>query len=323
MTNTPKEVSIESDPSTFCSRDLEIFENLGFNRITMGVQTLDEGIHQSLNRSHTIKDVYNSLDIIRNSKILSNNFGVDLIQGLPNQTVSSAIYDIDYLSKIVKHISIYSLTLEKNSSLYRTFKGEYKTKEYQDQQAEMFLQTHNLLISNKIYNHYEISNYALNSNYKDHKSVHNQLYWNFDNYKGFGLSSSSKIGKFLYKNPISFKKYFEYVDKLDITTNTLEYLEVEELNYIQYYKYLLINSFRLFNGTNMKEIEFKLSQEYPLETVNINDLINKSIEYFNYITKSNKYEGLYFDDYRLEFKTPEVFMLSDEILIELLIYLSI
>jgi oxygen-independent coproporphyrinogen-3 oxidase len=315
----PKEISIESDPKTFNSEDLEALESLGFNRLTMGIQTLDVDIQQSLNRSHSIKDVYESLEIIKSSNLLSKNFGVDLIQGLPNQSVQSAISDIYYLSKIVNHISIYSLTLEHNSSLYNRFIGEYKTKEYQDKQAEMFIQTHHLLNNN--FNHYEISNYALYNKNNDHKSIHNQLYWNFENYKGFGLSSASKIGKFIYKNPSSFKKYFDYVNNLTLPDNN-KYLEVEEMNYINYYKYLLINSFRVSKGTDFNEVQSKLNEEFLFDQINIKNIISMSTDFFRNIA-INKYEGLCFSNNQLVFTTPEVFMLSDEILIELLIFLNI
>jgi oxygen-independent coproporphyrinogen III oxidase len=204
------EISIESDPNTFDKEKLNyLTDNIGFNRITMGVQSLDPKVFKHLNRSHNIEDTFKSIDLIKQSKF-ENNFGLDLIQGLPDQTVESAINDIKTLNNLnIPHLSVYMLSLENNSSLFRKYEKEYISAKKQNDIADMFCLTHDFLSKN-YYEQYEISNFCKNSKY----SVHNKCYWDgFSEFYGFGSSASSYFLNKRFKKPKSIKKYKEFVDK--------------------------------------------------------------------------------------------------------------
>lgn len=337
-TDIDTEISIESDPGTFDKEKLEKYEEFGINRITIGIQTLNQNIHNTLNRSHSVKDIYNSLDLIQKSKILCQNFGVDYIIGLPNQSNTDSYNDLLFLSNISNHISVYPLSLEKKSSLYKSFNNIYNTPEYKENLALSFISIHDLLLS-KGYDHYEISNYAI----YPYKSRHNKLYWDFDDYLGFGLSSSSKIGRYITKNPSLFKEYYSYCNTLYHIENNYEELSREYKEYIKINKDY--NYHNNYNNTLYKEevevlntieqyFKYQIMNEIRINVISPSfDKIRKQLKkVFNIVVHDdvdklvNKSEMIYGDfilDIRKNKSIPEIMLVSDEILINLLLKLNI
>lgn len=331
------EISLESDPNTFDSAKLENLYDLSFNRITMGVQSLDERVFKHLNRSHTLKNSIESIEVIKNSPF-SNNFGLDLIQGLPEQSLESSMSDLSTLNKYqVPHLSIYMLTLEKNSSLFKKYKKEYFTESKQGEISDMFCASHNYLEANN-YEHYEISNFSK----KGKNSVHNKAYWDgFSEYYGFGSSASSYFLGMRFKKPNSIVKYYDYVSK---TNNNPSYFEAFinendenmdtevvgknihnknnnnksdfDISHSQIIelKYLLMNQIRRKEGINLLEVKSnfgikyyeKIKSFFLAHAYNMNSISDKIINLEQY----NNCETI-------NIKFPEGILISDEILINL------
>jgi oxygen-independent coproporphyrinogen-3 oxidase len=311
------EISLESDPNTFTKDSLTYYKQIGFNRITMGIQSLDRNVQRNLNRSHTIEDVYGSLSLIQNSSFV-NNYGVDLIQGLPKQSIKSVMDDLRVLAGEYKvpHLSVYMLSLEKNSALYNRYNKEYSSALKQDELADMYIATHNYL-KERSYDHYEVSNYCLS----DKSSKHNIAYWDgFSQYYGFGLSSSSNFSNKRFAKPKSVVKYLDFIEKLNLD-NFYEFVEKnndmsekinDDNNEVRKLKYLLLNQIRRKEGINLREVYLNFDRIY----------FQRIKMFFEQLKYKNLFEFQSDNDkesVRMIF--PEGILLSDEILVDLFIYI--
>ncbi len=193
------EVTIEINPHLINEEKLKELKNLGINRISIGVQSFCDELLKSIGRTHTSFDIYNTLDNIK--KIGFENFSIDLIYGLADQSIENWIETLDRALLVeAKHISLYGLKIEKGTYFYK-FPPENLPS--QDTQALMYEIALDKL---REYYHYEFSNFAINKSYC---SKHNSAYWKRDEYYGFGLSSSGFIENKRYTNTTSMKEYLK------------------------------------------------------------------------------------------------------------------
>lgn len=295
---TPKEISIELNPDTFTLDSLnQLKSEAGFTRCTMGIQSLNPDVLSKLNRSHTLETTFSALNILKQSNF-NLDYGVDLIQGLPKQHLESVLYDIEYL-KHVPHISIYMLTLEKNTPFFKSFNKTYYSDGYSEGVIEMFERAHYLMTENN-YSHYEVSNYCkeVNNILPDNEeklinynknlnckanleSVHNNMYWKGNDYIGFGVSAASLVEGGLIKNPTTINKYFSYVDELkknmtNISNDTSQ-LDISNNSMCEYKDSKLFNRKSkelLFNTSNTRIVEV-LSNEDVLKYFLMNGIRTK------------------------------------------------
>jgi len=116
------EITIEMDPGRFTLEKAKIFRNLGFNRISFGVQSFDDVILQSLGRVHRNSDIKQALDILNTVYGEEMNYSIDLISGLPGQSLATWIETLDTAVKLKPpptHLSLYDLQIESVSSSIR------------------------------------------------------------------------------------------------------------------------------------------------------------------------------------------------------------
>ena len=184
------EMTLEINPATASTRDLQDYAAFGFNRINIGVQSFNDQNLAFLGRKH---DSQQALAAVRAAKEAGfNNIGIDLIYGLPDQTAASWKKDLMQAIRLApKHLSCYILTYEPHTRLYQDMDAGSVTPLSDLHTAEMFRMTHDFLGAAG-YEHYEISNFARGSRWR---SVHNQKYWNFVPYIGLGPDAHS------FKNP--------------------------------------------------------------------------------------------------------------------------
>ena len=178
------EVTLESNPGTFDEEKLRRYIDLGVNRLSMGVQSLDDGVLKRLGRIH---DSETARKAMRAAKALRMNFNVDLMLGIPGQTL--AIWE-DTLKRTIEegpsHISFYSLQLEMGTPFYRDFKnGELELPEWSENRA-MYHRALEIL-QGAGYAHYEISNAAI----PGRECRHNLKYWTMQDYLGLGMAAHS------------------------------------------------------------------------------------------------------------------------------------
>ena len=202
------EFTIEGNVESITESKLNIMKSYGVNRISIGVQSFDNDIIKLLGRRHTEKEVFDKINLI---KRYIDNVNIDIIYAAYND-INILKRDIDKALKLdVKHISTYSLILEDNTLLkVNGFNGIDEDLDY-----EMYKYIEDILEDNG-YVHYEISNYAK----KRYESRHNLVYWNNDNYYGFGSGASGFINNIRYDNTKSVFKYIDgitktYTEKLD------------------------------------------------------------------------------------------------------------
>jgi oxygen-independent coproporphyrinogen III oxidase len=180
------EMTFEINPATASTRDLQDYAAFGFNRINIGVQSFDDRNLAFLGRKHDAKQ---ALAAVRAAKDAGfNNIGIDLIYGLPDQTPGSWKKDLVQAIKLgPKHLSCYLINYEPYTPLHADLQAGKFTPLSDLHAAELFRMTHDFL-SVAGYEHYEISNFARGSRWR---SIHNQKYWNFVPYYGFGPAAHS------------------------------------------------------------------------------------------------------------------------------------
>jgi oxygen-independent coproporphyrinogen-3 oxidase len=199
--STEAETTLEANPDDISPSKLASFRSLGIDRISLGVQSLNERSLRLLGRRHSAKAAENSIE-----ETIAAGFpsvGVDLIYGTPDQT------DCDWLETLEKvvshgphHISCYQLTLSNNTPLDELRRKGRLNLPNDDTLADLFLLTSETLES-KGYVHYEISNFAL----PGHLSRHNSKYWRRIPYLGLGPAAHSFVPPFRWWNPRSLDVY--------------------------------------------------------------------------------------------------------------------
>lgn len=200
--NDNYEFTVECNIESITENKLKIMKKYGVNRISIGVESFDNSIIKLLGRNHTKKDVYNKMEIV---KRYFSNINIDLIYAAYDD-INILKSDIDCFLKLdIPHISTYSLIIEDNTML--KIIGMKNIDE--DIDYEMYKYIEDALEKNN-YIHYEISNYAKNG----YQSKHNLVYWNNEEYYGFGLSSTSYINNERITNTKNLRKYLngEYLD---------------------------------------------------------------------------------------------------------------
>ncbi|ACL02811.1 oxygen-independent coproporphyrinogen III oxidase [Desulfatibacillum aliphaticivorans] len=186
------EVTLEANPGTVSQNDLEAFQQAGVNRISLGVQSLDDQTLQFLGRIHSAFEARLALDWAMEAGF--DSVGCDLIYGVPGQTRESWTKDLeDVLAYGPDHLSCYILTIEESTPLGRALeRGEFSPMD-EGRVGELFLHTSDFLES-KGFLHYEISNFARG---REKACRHNLHYWNHAPYLGLGPAAHSflEIGR--------------------------------------------------------------------------------------------------------------------------------
>ncbi|MFN3603589.1 MAG: radical SAM family heme chaperone HemW [Leptonema sp. (in: bacteria)] len=195
------EITLEGNPEHLYKEEyLQSLKEVGINRISVGFQTYQFDFLKQMNRffdpSHYEKVLY---EISKNFE----NWNVDLIYGFPNQNFNDFIKDLNYcLSFKPKHISCYSLTLERNTMYFKKIKEKILKKPNQKLQEKIFYILPNIL-KKLNFQLYEVSNYAL----KNYFCRHNLRYWLYEPYLGLGPSAHSFNGIYRSHNPRNWEKW--------------------------------------------------------------------------------------------------------------------
>ena len=266
--NDNYEFTVECNIESITENKLKIMKKYGVNRISIGVESFDNSIIKLLGRNHTKKDVYNKMEIV---KRYFSNINIDLIYAAYDD-INILKSDIDCFLKLdIPHISTYSLIIEDNTML--KINGMKNIDE--DIDYEMYKYIEDTLEKND-YIHYEISNYAKNG----YQSKHNLVYWNNEEYYGFGLSSTSYINNERITNTKNLRKYLngEYLD-----TSVYEDKDIRMENEIML-------GLRKLDGINLDRFKDKFN--VSLEDIyNIDNLVRNGylIRYNNCIKIDKKY----------------------------------
>jgi putative oxygen-independent coproporphyrinogen III oxidase len=199
------EISMEIDPGTFTLDQLQAYLSAGVNRISMGVQAWQDSLLQVCGRSHGLADIERSIDFIHQSTI--QNWSLDLISGLPDQTMSMWLESLERsIASQPTHISVYDLIVEAQTPFAR----QYQPSEYplpSDTITADMYRTAQQILTTAGYQHYEISNYAQ----PGLACRHNQVYWKNQSYYAFGMGAASYLAGTRFTRPRYTQDYFQWV----------------------------------------------------------------------------------------------------------------
>ena len=238
------EVTIEVNPNDVTSEYLSELKSIGFNRISMGAQTFDNDILKLVGRRHNSDEIYKAVEIAKLTGF--NNINLDLIYGLPNQTIDGFRYDLEEIIKLdIQHISLYGLKIENGCYFYNHLPKNIPD---DDIQADMYLLAGEIT-SNEGYEHYEISNYSK----KGFNSRHNTNYWKCGEYHGFGLSAHGYIGGIRYSNTSDMEEYLSAPLSREIGKFLTKNEMLEEKIFL---------GLRLAEGINIEEINSEFGIDF-------------------------------------------------------------
>ena len=206
------EITIEVNPGTVDKDKLLLWKELGINRLSIGVQSLNSEVLHSLNRLQNTNDV---LYLIEEGNKLFDNLSIDLILGLPNITIEEWKKLIQTVVKWpIKHLSTYFLTVHENTRLYFGVKQKQIILPNDDEIVELYLWTIGYLAKHD-FRQYETSSFAK----PGFECKHNQMYWSHKPYKAFGLGACSFDGLSRFQNEKNLMQYLEKVNKeFDLST---------------------------------------------------------------------------------------------------------
>ena len=197
ISSETKEVSIEVNPESIDYYKLDILKRGGVSRLSIGVETFNDILLKKINRQHTTIQVERIIDYAR--KIGFNNISIDLMYGLPNQTITDIKNDLAKVRQLpIEHISYYSLILEDHTVL--------KNLNYQPLDEEVESKITQLIeesLEQIGFHKYEISNFARHKHY----SKHNQAYWHYEDFIGIGCGASGKQKHARYDNTRNLETY--------------------------------------------------------------------------------------------------------------------
>ena len=180
------EITSECNPRTVDVEKLTSMREAGINRISMGMQSGNDGELKALGRAHTYADTVEAVGMIREAGF--TNLSLDIMYGIPNQTLESLGDTLNRaISLSPEHLSLYALKIEEGTPFYKMQDGLSLPDD--DTTADMYLYICDTLAGYE-YNKYEISNFSR----AGFESRHNLKYWEYEDYIGFGPAAHSFIG---------------------------------------------------------------------------------------------------------------------------------
>lgn len=207
------EITIEINPGTINEEKMKIYKKIGINRISIGLQATKNKLLKQIGRIHTYEEFLNCYKLAERMKF--KNINVDLMLGLPNQTVEDLMESLDKVINLKpNHISLYSLILEENTKLEEMVNENEVNLPNEDIERKMYWKTKKKLEENG-YIHYEISNFAK----KGFESKHNMNCWYQKEYLGFGVAAHSYINKERYCNINNIEEYIKNIKNNKLINN--------------------------------------------------------------------------------------------------------
>lgn len=259
----PSEFTMEVNPDDVTPELAHIWRETGIDRISMGVQSLENAELKAIGRRHDAETALKAYEVLSN---YFDNISLDLMFGLPGQNLESLSRTLDgFISLHPAHISAYSLMYEERSALTRLRDAGRVEETEEDICVDMFT-----MISERLnasgYRQYEISNYAL----PGFESRHNSSYWAGTAYLGIGASAHSYDGRRMRsRNVDDYKRYIDYwespriKDPYSASVAISEYLDDSELA-----EEMIMTRLRTRSGLNIKEYGQRFGMGEAVRLVN-------------------------------------------------------
>lgn len=245
------EITIEVNPGTVTKSKLEKYLEIGINRLSIGLQSSNDELLNMLGRIHNYKEFEQTYKIAR--KVGLKNINVDLMIGLPNQSVEDVENSLrNVIEKAPEHISVYSLIVEPGTKMSDLIDGGKLKLPEEELERKMYW-----LVKNKLeeagYKHYEISNFAkLNK-----ESKHNMNCWNQESYLGCGLAAHSYFQGIRFSNIENLKKYISNYKSGESVHNIVFHEHQDKTAMMK--EYMLLG-LRKIEGVNITKFKNKFSE---------------------------------------------------------------
>ncbi len=245
------EISMEANPNTLTDENLKAYKDMGINRLSIGIQSLNDEILKKIGRIHNSSQALEAIDRAQNMGF--ENINADVMFNIPGQTVND-IQDtlLKIVEKGVKHISFYSLKLEEGTPMFVMEKNRKITMPDEEVERKMYYAGRSVMEDNNL-NQYEISNFAV----KGYECRHNLRYWNQEEYIGFGPSAHSFLNSIRYSNPSDLKFYCEKSDADSFERVIQEELSEDDLMF----EYIMLK-LRLTVGISINEFNQKFKADF-------------------------------------------------------------
>ncbi|MDC1357200.1 radical SAM family heme chaperone HemW [Pseudomonadota bacterium] len=181
------EITLEANPSSYERKKFKEIKKLGINRLSIGVQSLNDANLQFLGRKHNYKDAETAIELARNT---FDNVSIDLIYAIYGQKIKDWDKELRLiLNKFdLNHLSLYQLTIEEGTKFFKDYKKGLLEKVNNDLAADFFKNTE-MILNEYNFNRYEISNFSKNK----YESIHNLNYWNSENWIGIGPGAYGRL----------------------------------------------------------------------------------------------------------------------------------
>lgn len=293
------EFTMEVNPDDVTPEKLNVWKRGGVTRISMGIQSFDNKILESIRRRHSAATAVSAYNAIRK---VFDNVSIDLIYGIPGQTTEMWRSDVEKAVALrPEHISSYSLMYEPGTALTH-LRDRGDICETDDDTSEKMYEILINILKEAGYEHYEISNFAL----PGFRSIHNSSYWHMTPYLGIGPSAHSYDGKKCRsRNPANVAEYMAYWrgDRSSYPRQN-EFTVKEHLSDKELMEEFIMTGLRTREGIKLEEF-LKLFGDIQYET-----LMKKSVRWLddNLLTIKNGHLAL----------TEKSIMISDSIIVDLI-----
>ena len=243
------EITLECNPDDLSKNKLIALKEIGINRLSIGVQSFNNKELKWMNRSHNADQSERCIKMAQ--QVGFDNITIDLIYGLPNQTLADWKQNLENMFAYdIQHFSAYALTIE-NKTILKHLVNTNKIKPLKD---ELIVNQFKLLVDaadEHGFIHYEISNFGK----KGFFSKHNTAYWQSKHYLGIGPSAHSYNGKSRSWNVSSNKQYIQKIKKGE------DYFETEKLTKNQQFNEYIFTALRTIWGVNSETIKKRFGEQ--------------------------------------------------------------
>lgn len=242
------EITIEANPGTVTLEKLNDYKTAGINRISLGLQATQDRLLKQIGRIHNYKDFLEAYELLK--RVGFNNINVDLMIGLPNQSIKDLKESLEKIIKLdPNHISVYSLIIEDGTPISKLLDEEKIKLPDEEIERQMYWYVKNKLELNG-YNHYEISNFSK----KGKESKHNLNCWKQKQYIGVGAAAHSYFKDIRYSNTNNIEEYIKNIKENNIEKNR----KIEEKQTIEDKKNeFMMLGFRMIEGVNIADFKAK------------------------------------------------------------------
>lgn len=269
------EITIEVNPGTVTEKKMNLYKNIGINRLSIGLQTTNNKLLKEIGRIHTYEDFLNTYNMAKKAKF--DNINVDLMIGLPKQKIEDIKSSISVIKNLKpNHVSVYSLIVEEGTKLEKRINDGELNLPNEETERNMYWYVKNRL-EEIGFSHYEISNFAI----KGFESKHNLNCWEQKEYIGFGIASHSYLDGIRYSNTSNLEKYVEakeyFFNEKELINENVRVIQEVQNTEIKEKEYMMLG-LRKINGIKISEFKKKfIDNPIYVFKKELNDLVKDGL----------------------------------------------